>query len=153
MMVAAAAGGILVGAVCGAAQANAPDNGRWRGASNQTVTMTGEITIAATRLTIYTTKFPLIPLRKLTPVEVSAVFEADVNAGISGNLYSVHVPPGVFIAGGSPLCGSEVIKWMATYVSGRTLRVAFFSGDDTPVFTFDAIANSTALCATYVYTR
>ena len=153
MMVAAVAGIVLVGVVCGAAQANAQDNGRWRAADRRTEIMTDELTIAPMQLTIYESKFPMAPVRKLTPVEVGAVFDADTNAGIGGNLYSLHVPPGVYYTGGSPLCGNEFIRWMATYVRGRTLQVAFFSGDDMPVFTFDAIANSTARCGTYVYTR
>jgi hypothetical protein len=153
MMVAAVAGIVLVGVVCGAAQANAQDNGRWRAANRRTEVMTGELTIAPTTLTIYESKFPMVPVRKLTPVEVGAVFDADTNAGIGGNLYSLHVPPGVYYAGGSPLCGNEFIRWMATYVTRRTLQVAFFSGDDVPVFTFDAIANASTLCGTYVYKR
>jgi hypothetical protein len=36
---------------------------------------------------------------------------------------------------------------------GHTLEVAFFSGDDMPVFTFDAISKSTALCGTFAYSR
>ena len=40
---------------------------------------------------------------------------------------------------------------MATYVTGHTLNVAFFSGDDMPVFTFDAISKTTDLCGTFAY--
>ncbi|MEI9968411.1 MAG: hypothetical protein WDM87_07220 [Terracidiphilus sp.] len=42
---------------------------------------------------------------------------------------------------------------MATYVTGHTLNVAFFSGDDMPVFTFDTISKSTDLCGTFGYER
>lgn len=148
-----AAGMVLVGAICGAAQAKAPDVGHWNGANDRTVNMTGELAITPTELTIYESKFPLVLVRKLTPVEVGSVFDADTNARIGGTLYSLHAPPNVYYTGGSPLCGKEFIRWMATYVSGRTLYVAFFSGNDTPVFTFDAIADSTAMCGTYVYKR
>lgn len=153
MMVAAVTGFLLVGVICSTAQANAQDAGRWGPATDRTATMTGDISIAPTRLAIYESKFPMALVRKLTPVEVSAVFDADIHAGIGGNLYSLYLPPRVYTPGGDPLCGREVTKWMATYVSRRTLRVAFFSGDDAPVFTFDEIANSAALCGTYVYTR
>ena len=153
MMVTAVTGFVLVGVICSTAQANAQDAGHWGPATDRTSTMTGEITIAPTRLTIYEARFPTALVRKLAPVEVSAVFDADIHAGIGGNLYSLYLPPRANIPGGDPLCGREATKWMATYVSGRTLHVAFFSGDDAPVFTFDEIANSTALCGTYVYTR
>jgi hypothetical protein len=42
---------------------------------------------------------------------------------------------------------------MATYVEGRSLKLAFFSGQKAPVFTLDAISNSTDLCGTYNYVR
>jgi hypothetical protein len=40
-----------------------------------------------------------------------------------------------------------------TYVSGRSLRVVFFSGQNPPVFSADAIANSTDLCGRFGYVR
>jgi hypothetical protein len=42
---------------------------------------------------------------------------------------------------------------MATFVEGRELHLAFFSGEKVPVFTLDAISNSSNLCGTYAYTR
>jgi hypothetical protein len=42
---------------------------------------------------------------------------------------------------------------MATYATGRNLQVAFFSGDDMPEFTFDAISKTSALCGTFTYAR
>jgi len=144
---------VSVVVLAGSLSCTAQDKGSWRPASDTTYSMTGEITIAETNMAINVTKVPVAPVRKLTPAEVSAVFDADTNAGIGGKLYRVHVPPGVYMSGGSLLCGKEVIRWMATYVLGRNLRVAFFSGEDMPVFTFDAISNSTALCGTYAYMR
>jgi len=149
----AAAGVMLLGAVCGAAQTNPQDRGYWRAATNTTEKMTAEIAIAETKVTLNTTTFPVVPVRKLKPAEVTALFDADVNAGISGNLYGLHVRGGTRIVEHSTLCGDEETRWMVTYVTGRTLQVAFFSGDDPPEFTFDAISNSTTLCARYTYTR
>jgi hypothetical protein len=51
------------------------------------------------------------------------------------------------------LCGTESTHWMATYVEGRTLHVAFFSGSDVPKLTFEAIQNSTDLCGVFTYAR
>jgi hypothetical protein len=42
---------------------------------------------------------------------------------------------------------------MATYVSGKTLQLAFFSGQKSPVFSLDAMANSTDLCGTFSYAK
>ena len=88
--------------------------------------------------------FPLAPIRPLKPVEVSAVFDADVNAGISGMLYRLRVPAAQRFLQRTRCAEDEDTQWMATYVTGHTLEVAFFSGDDMPVFTFDAISKSTA---------
>jgi hypothetical protein len=43
---------------------------------------------------------------------------------------------------------------MATYLTDpKTLQVAFFSGDAEPVFTIDAVSNSSRLCGTYSFVR
>jgi hypothetical protein len=49
------------------------------------------------------------------------------------------------------LCGSEETDWMATYVSGRTLEMALFSGKEMPVMTVEAVNNSTSLCGIFTY--
>ena len=47
------------------------------------------------------------------------------------------------------LCGAEDTEWMATYTTGRSLRIAFFSGEKPPVFTLSAISDSTDLCGVF----
>ena len=42
---------------------------------------------------------------------------------------------------------------MATFVEGRTLHVALFSGGNMPVFTAEALANSTEVCGIFSYGR
>jgi hypothetical protein len=51
------------------------------------------------------------------------------------------------------LCGSEVTQWMVTYVEGRTLHVAFFSGNDMPLLTAEALTNSTDVCGLFSYSH
>jgi hypothetical protein len=152
-MMFAVAGVALACALGWAAHANAQDKGYWRAASTETTKMTGDIAIADMKLTINFATFPLAAIRRLKPVEVSSVFDADVNAGINGDLYRLRIPANQRIVRRNTLCDGEDTQWMATYVTGRTLRVAFFSGDDMPVFTFGAMQNSTALCGTYTYSR
>ncbi len=140
--------------VCLAARLSAQeDRGLWHAASTNALAITGDITIGEAKVTLNFNTFPLAPIRRLKPVEVSAVFDADVSAGIEGTLYRLHVPPAKYIVKRNTLCGGEETQWMATYVTGRTLKVAFFSGDDMPVFTFDAMQNTTTLCGTYAYGR
>jgi hypothetical protein len=131
----------------------AQEQGYWRAASSNANAITGDITIGGSRVTIDYFTFTLAPIRKLKPVEVSSVFDADVNAGIEGMLYRLKVPPAQRFMHKNTLCGDEETQWMATYVAGRTLNVAFFSGDDEPVFTFDAIQHSPAVCGAFSYSR
>jgi hypothetical protein len=140
---------LLVASLCCTAQ----DKGYWRAASNTAASITGDITLSGEKLTIEFTSFLIVPVRSLVPAEVSAAFDADVNANGQGELYRVNVPASRHFLHRNTLCGTEDTLWMATYVSGHTLKVAFFSGSDSPVFTVDALANSADLCGTYSYVR
>ena len=144
---------LLVGAYVGGPAASAQDQGGWYAASTNATSITGDIAISKDRVSIDFISYPLASIRTLKPVEVSAVFDADVNAGISGMLYRLRVPARQRFLHKSTLCGDEDTQWMATYVTGHTLEVAFFSGDDMPVFAFDAISKSTDLCGTFAYSR
>jgi hypothetical protein len=140
-------------ALCCSLVCAAQDKGYWRAANRTANSITGDIALSGTKLTINFLTFPLVEARTLQPAEVSSAFDADVNAGATGVLYHVTVPAGQRLLHHNTLCGTEDTHWMATYVSGRTLEVAFFSGADAPVFTLDAIANSTNLCGTFTYAR
>jgi hypothetical protein len=148
-----AASALLIAGVAGVARANAQDGGAWAATSTNARSITSDIAILKDRLSIDYLTFPLAPIRALKPVEVSAVFDADVNGGISGMLYRLNIPGRQLFLRKNTLCGGEATQWMATYVTGHTLEVAFFSGDDMPVFTFDAISKSTDLCGTFGYGR
>ena len=131
----------------------AQDKGYWRAVSNTANSITGDIALSDTKVTINFTAFLIAQARPLGPAEVSAVFDADVNAGGTGALYHLTVPAAKRFLRHDTLCGSEDTQWMATYVSGSTLQVAFFSGAGAPVFTLDALRNSTDLCGTFSYAR
>ncbi len=149
-----AVGFVLAGAMCSAARVGAQeDRGLWSATSSSAHAITGDITIGEAKVTLNFIAFPLARIRRLKPVEVSAVFDADVNAGIEGTLYRLRIPAGHFIVRKITLCGNEDTQWMATYVTGHSLRVAFFSGDDMPAFTIDAMQNTTTLCGKYTYGR
>jgi len=139
--------------VCATRAPAQEDRGPWKAASTSARTVTGDIAIADAKVTIDFLTFPLAQIRRLKPVEVSAVFDADVNAGIAGTLYRLRVPAAQRFERKNTLCAGEDAQWMATYVTGHTLRVAFFSGDDMPVFTFDAMQSTTALCGTFEFGR
>jgi hypothetical protein len=139
--------------IAGALSCAAQDRGYWRAASYDAATITGDVTIGETKLSINFVNFALAPIRSLKPVEVSAVFDADVNAGINGQLYRIHIPAATRFMHRNTLCGAEDTEWMATYVVGHNLYVAFFSGTTAPVFTVDAMANSPDRCGNFTYAR
>jgi hypothetical protein len=129
------------------------DSGYWRAASNNALAITGDLHITAAKITIDFVNFPLAQIRALKPEEVSAVFDADVNAGLSGNLYRLTVPAEQRFLRHNTLCGHDDTEWMVTWASGRSLQVAFFSGTDAPVLTVDVLAHTSDLCGTFTYAR
>jgi hypothetical protein len=140
---------ILACAMNGAAQ----DKGYWRAASNTASSITGDIALSDTRVTINFSGFVMAQIRALNSAEVAAAFDADASAGGNGSLYRLKIPADKRFLHKNTLCGSEETQWMATYVTGRNLKVAFFSGDNTPVLTMDSLANSSDLCGTFTYAR
>jgi len=144
---------VLVVAVGCTLSCSAQDQGYWRAASTNANSITSDLAIAKNRLTINFSSFPLAPVRVLKTEEVAAAFDADVNSGGNGELYRVKVPADKRFLHHNTLCGSEAAQWMATYVSGRNLQVAFFSGDTPPVLSMEALSNSMSLCGVFTYAR
>ena len=132
---------------------SAQDKGVWRASSSTATGITGDIAIFDDKLSIDLTSFTIAEIRKLDPAEGAAAFNTDPHAPGGGYLYRLAVPAAKRFQHHNTLCGSEVTQWMATYVQGRELQVAFFSGSKMPVLTPDALANSTDLCGTFTYSR
>ena len=136
-----------------ALSSTAQDKGLWRADSQNAKSITGDIAIADAKITMNFLSWPLAEIRVLKPVEISAVFDADSNVAQAGNLYRLSIAGGQRFLHKNTLCGTEDTQWMATYLEGRTLHVAFFSGANMPVFTFEAISKSTDVCGTFSYSR
>ena len=143
------AASILICALSAAAQ----DKGYWRAAGNTARTITGDVSLADEKIVLNFVGFPMVKSRTLEKAEIAALFDADSNAPGDATLYRLNIPAAKKFLNKNTLCGGEDTQWMVTYVSGRALRIAFFSGMKAPVFTFDAISNSTDLCGTFAYTR
>lgn len=129
------------------------DRGYWRAASSNANKITGDITISEARLTINFLGYSLASIKKLTSAEAGAAFDVDLNTPGNGSLYRLSIPGDKRFLHHNTLCGSEDVQWMATYVEGRTLHVALFSGADMPVLTPEALANSTDVCGLFSYER
>jgi hypothetical protein len=133
--------------------AAAQEKGNWRAASSTAQSITGDVALSADKLFINFSGFAIAQIRSLAPGEVNAVFADSGGAGASGNLYRLNIPAEKKFMHHNSLCGGENTQWMATYVEGHSLHLAFFSGQKAPVLTPEAIANSTDLCGTFTYAR
>ncbi len=140
---------LLACALSGMAQ----DRGTWSAASSNARAITGDLEISDARLSINFAKYPLAQIRSITPAEAAALFQADSSAPGSGNLYRLSVPPTKQFLHHNTLCGSEETQWMVTWLQGKDLQVAFFSGSKMPILTFDALNSSADLCGTFSYLR
>jgi hypothetical protein len=140
----------LVLVCCGIA--GAQDKGYWRAAGSTAKSITGDVALSDEKMAINLVNFTISRIRGLQADEASALFAESTSAG-SASLYRLNVPSSKTFLHKNTLCGSEDTQWMVTYASGRSLLVAFFSGQKPPVFTREAIADSTDMCGTFSYMR
>jgi hypothetical protein len=132
--------------------ASAQENGNWRAANQTARSITGDIGITPEKIFINFARFTMSRIRPLQAAEISA-FAAEATTAGTGSLYRLSIPPDQKFLHKNTLCGSEETQWMATYVEGKTLKIAFFSDAKPPVFTLEALQNSTNLCGTFIYTK
>jgi hypothetical protein len=131
----------------------AQDKGMWRASSNTAHSITGDVALSDEKLTINFSSFIMSRIRSLEAVEISTIFDADSTAEGAGSLYRLNIPATKKFLGKNTLCGTEDIQWMVTYVSGRSLKIAFFSSQRAPILTHEAISNSTDLCGIFAYAK
>ena len=143
---------IVLGWIC-CWQAIAQEKGTWRAASTTARGITGDLAFGNEKIAINFASFPLAQIRELKPAEISALFPLQGSPSGSGNLYRLDVPADKKFLHKNTLCGSEDAQWIATYVEGRDLQMAIFSGEAMPVLTPEAIPTSSNLCGTFAYVR
>jgi hypothetical protein len=133
--------------------ASAQDKGPWRATSSNATAITGDIGVFDDKLSLNFSTFTIAEIRKLDPAEAAALFSTETSAPGGGFLYRMGIPSTKHFAHKNTLCGNDDTQWMATWLQGRELHVAFFSGGKTPVMTPDALANSTDVCGLFLYGR
>jgi hypothetical protein len=144
---------LLTCSLCCSIPSVAQDAGYWRASSTTARHITGDVALSDEKISINFSTYWIAQIRALTPVELSAAFSADANASGSGNLYRLSIPSDKKMLHKNTLCGGEDTQWLATYSTGRTLQLAFFSTSQMPVLTTDALANNSNLCGVFGYTR
>jgi len=130
---------------------HAQDKGDWHAQSTTAKSITGEIFITDAKLVINFAPFTIAQIRTITNDEARALFDPDTEG--TGNLYRVDIPADKKFLHKNTLCGSEPTEWAITYVTGKTLHLAFFTEPSIPTLTMDALQNSQRLCGTYTYNR
>ena len=133
--------------------AHAQEKGEWRASSKTAKAITGDLGFAGERFGINFGSYPLAQIHALKPAEALAVFNFDPMPAGTGNLFRLSIPGTTKMLHKNTLCGSEDTQWMVTFVSGRQLSVAFFSGEAMPILTAEAVGNATTLCGTFSYVR
>lgn len=143
------AAGLL--ACCSVVQAQ--ERGTWRALSSTARGVTGDVVLTDTKIILNFSGFTLAQIRELTPAEAAAAFNLDGTPDGTGNLYRTSIPAEKRFAHKNTLCGSEETQWVVSYLKGKSLQLAFFSGGQMPVLKPEALANTTSLCGTFSYVR
>ncbi len=145
--------GWLAVVVCVLGVATAQEKGTWQPLSTTARGITGAVSFSGEKIAINFSGYTLAQIRELQPAEIAAAFGVEGKSGGSGNLYRTSIPGNKRFLNKNTLCGSDETQWVATYVAGKELQLAFFSGTKMPVFSADAIGSSTNLCGTFGYVR
>ena len=134
----------------------AQERGYWKPASKTAQSITGDVVLSGDKITINFFTTTVAEIRPLKPEEMAAAF-ADASAeggpGAAGHLYRLSIPGDKRFLHKNTLCGSDETQWMATYVAGKQLEIAFFSNAAPPVLTIEALRDSPNLCGTFSYSR
>lgn len=143
----------LAAALLLSSTAVAQDHGYWKAMSTTARGITGDISLSDEKLTMYYSPIVIAEIRPLTPEESAAVFDLQPGQEGAGKLYRLNVPAKKTFLHKNTLCGAEDTQWFLTYVSGKSLQTAFFSGGTMPTLTKEAVSNTTTLCGTYSYSK
>jgi len=129
----------------------AQERGYWNATSSTARSITGDLSFTPDKIVINFSTFTLAQIRELKPEEKQVLFP-DAGAGV-GNLYRVQISSDKKFLHKNSLCGGEETDWVVTWVSGKMLIVAMFSGGSIPSLTPEALANGQRLCGTFTYTK
>ena len=132
---------------------HAQEKGEWRALSKTAKAITGDVGFAAEKFGINFQSYTIANIRPAQPAELKAVFDLDAPPVGTGNLYRLSIPGATKFMHKNTLCGGEETQFMVTFVQGKTLQIAFFSGEKIPDLSPEAIATGTNLCGTYSYSR
>jgi hypothetical protein len=143
---------VLAGCVA-TGHAQVQERGSWRASSKTAQSITGDVAFGSERIVISFSGYAIAEIRPLKPEELMATFDLDSKTAGVGSLYRVSIPPEKRFLHKNTICGSDETQWVVTYVLGKELRLAFFSGGNIPALTGEGMAANTSLCGTFSYAR
>jgi hypothetical protein len=144
---------LVMGATAWPVMGGAQEKGNWRAQSHTAKTITGDVAFSGEKLAINFSAYWIAQIRLLEPAEASAVFGVESGDGGRGNLYRLSISGATKFLHKNTLCGGEDVQWAATYVVGRNLQMALFSGSHPPALTPEGMAGATDLCGTFAYVK
>lgn len=133
--------------------AAAQEGGYWRPTSSNAKSITGDVVFAGSKFTIDFSTYTIAQIRTLQPAEARTLFDAGASPTGAGNLYRLSIPDTKHFLHHNTLCGGEETDWVITYMQGRNLQLAFFSGPSIPTLTPDALASTSRVCGIFSYER
>jgi hypothetical protein len=143
----------LAGAGRAVGQSSAEEKGAWRATSKTAQSVTGDVAFGGDKMSINFNAFIIAEIRDLEPAEVKAAFNLDGDPKSGGRLYRLDIPASKKFLHKNTICSGEDTQWMVSYVDGKSLMLAFFSGNSMPVLTGEGMMNATNVCGTFTYGR
>lgn len=125
----------------------------WTAASSNAITITNDVELSASALSIGYINFPINKAKEVSLTEAMAAFDVDTTAPGAGVLYHVNIAASTRFQRNNSLCGGEDALWMLAWTTKHSLKLAFFSGSDQPQLSFEAVSKSQDLCGVFSYTR
>jgi hypothetical protein len=130
----------------------------WLAWSNTASSITGDIRLSSTILTMVRRHYPLRLVRDIDAQNLSdAARIVGAEHPTAARLYRTMIPATAKLLNGNDICGLNDANWVLA-VNDRlpddnepTLALAFFSGDREPDFDDEVVSNNTDLCGTYGY--
>jgi hypothetical protein len=126
---------------------------KWSAMSTTAMSITGDVTLSPTDLTMAGTGYPLTHVATVPAQQRAGIGQfIAVTEPAAVDLYRIKIPGARKLRNGNTLCGGNDVAWLLVVSgSGPTLALAFFSGAAQPPLDPNALSNSTALCGTFTY--
>jgi hypothetical protein len=143
----------LVGIREGAAQTSGPTQKKWLAGSTTAMSITGDIKMSSSKLTMVGRDYLLTLVRDITAEHLSDAGKiVDETKPTGARLYRITIPARAKLVNGNTICSPKDANWLlAVTRKENILSLAFFSGDGEPNLV--TARESNELCGTFGYFR